>query len=78
MMQANTHNVIFTDQDFMAQAMELAAQAAQIGEVPVGALVVHEGEIERGKTSPTLITIDRIAKALNCSIAELMDDNLSH
>jgi len=36
------------------------------------------GEIERGKTSPTLITIDRIAKALNCSIAELMDDNPSH
>lgn len=26
------------DQDFMAQAMELAAQAAQIGEVPVCAL----------------------------------------
>ena len=38
----------------------------------------HMGEIERGQASPTLITIDRIAKALNCSIAELMDDNPSH
>jgi len=44
-MQANTHTAAFTDQDFMAQALELAAQAAQIGEVPVGALVVHEGQI---------------------------------
>ena len=38
----------------------------------------HMGEIERGQASPTLITIDRIAAALNCSIAQLMDDNPSH
>ena len=38
----------------------------------------HMGEIERGQTSPTLITIDRIDTALNCSIAQLMDDNPSH
>ena len=38
----------------------------------------HMGEIERGQASLTLITIDRIATALNCSIAQLMDDNPSH
>ena len=38
----------------------------------------HMGEIERGQASPTLITIGRIATALNCSIAQLVDDNPSH
>jgi tRNA(adenine34) deaminase len=44
-MQANTVQPAFTDQDFMAQAMGLAAQAAEIGEVPVGALVVCDGQV---------------------------------
>ena len=63
MMQANTHNVTFTDQDFMAQAMELAAQAAQIGEVPVGALVVHEGEIIGQGYNQTISAHDPCAHA---------------
>jgi len=63
MMQANTHNVTFTDQDFMAQAMELAAQAAQIGEVPVGALVVHEGEIIGQGYNQTISVHDPCAHA---------------
>lgn len=33
------------DADFMAIALELAAQAAALGEVPVGAIVVRAGEI---------------------------------
>lgn len=33
------------DQEFMARALELAQQAAQLGETPVGAVVVRNGEI---------------------------------
>jgi tRNA(adenine34) deaminase len=34
-----------TDEDYMQLALQLAQQAAQAGEVPVGALVVKDGEI---------------------------------
>jgi tRNA(adenine34) deaminase len=34
-----------TDRDFMARALELAADAANAGEVPVGAVLVKEGRI---------------------------------
>ncbi|MGI9307939.1 MAG: tRNA adenosine(34) deaminase TadA [Gammaproteobacteria bacterium] len=34
-----------TDLAFMEEALALAAQAEQVGEVPVGAIVVHQGEI---------------------------------
>ncbi len=34
-----------TDADFMAVALELAATAASLGEVPVGAIAVKDGEI---------------------------------
>jgi len=38
---------------FMREALELARQAAQAGEVPVGAVVVHAGEIAgRGFNAP--------------------------
>lgn len=33
------------DERFMQRALELARQAEQTGEVPVGAVLVHEGEI---------------------------------
>lgn len=33
------------DQDFMREALELARQGAGLGEVPVGAVVVRDGEI---------------------------------
>ena len=33
------------DSDYMAQALELAQRAGEIGEVPVGALLVLDGEI---------------------------------
>jgi transcriptional regulator with XRE-family HTH domain len=33
----------------------------------------HMGQIERGYKSPSLTTNDLIAKALNCSVAQLLD-----
>ncbi|HSH72403.1 MAG TPA: tRNA adenosine(34) deaminase TadA [Methylophilaceae bacterium] len=42
-----------TDQDYMKVALELAAQAAEAGEVPVGAIVVKDGVIiGRGSNAP--------------------------
>jgi tRNA(adenine34) deaminase len=41
------------DTNFMQQALDLAAQAAAAGEVPVGAVVVHEGQVVgRGFNQP--------------------------
>lgn len=41
------------DEDFMSVAFDLAGQAAILGEVPVGAVVVREGEIVgRGFNAP--------------------------
>ena len=34
-----------TDEDFMRVALELAATAAELGEVPVGAVAVKDGQI---------------------------------
>jgi len=33
------------DAEFMQRALELAQRAAELGEVPVGAVAVHEGEV---------------------------------
>jgi tRNA(adenine34) deaminase len=42
-----------TDTDYMQQALILAAQAAEAGEVPVGAVVVKDGVIiGRGSNAP--------------------------
>jgi tRNA(adenine34) deaminase len=42
-----------TDADYMRAALELACQAQTLGEVPVGAVVVRDGEIiGRGFNSP--------------------------
>jgi tRNA(adenine34) deaminase len=41
------------DEDFMAEALELARQAERAGEVPVGAVIVLNGEvIGRGRNAP--------------------------
>jgi len=41
------------DRDFMREALELAAQGAALGEVPVGAVLVQNGEIiGRGYNCP--------------------------
>lgn len=43
----NTHNPAFLEEDirWMRLALQLAAQAASQGEVPVGAVVVYDGQI---------------------------------
>ncbi|MDR2874381.1 MAG: tRNA adenosine(34) deaminase TadA [Methylobacillus sp.] len=42
-----------TDQEYMQIALALAAEAAALGEVPVGAIVVKDGEIiGRGSNAP--------------------------
>jgi len=42
-----------TDQEYMQVALELARQAAEAGEVPVGAVIVRDGEIiGRGSNAP--------------------------
>lgn len=44
---------MMTDEDYMRLALELAREAAAAGEVPVGALVVKDGEIVgRGHNAP--------------------------
>ncbi len=40
-----TEAIEYTDQDFMQRAFELAQQAEQHDEIPVGAVVVHQGKI---------------------------------
>ncbi|MDD5057183.1 MAG: tRNA adenosine(34) deaminase TadA [Sideroxydans sp.] len=51
--QAVTVAVSDTDQLFMRAALDLARQAALAGEVPVGAVVVKDGEIVgRGSNAP--------------------------
>jgi tRNA(adenine34) deaminase len=52
-----------TDQEFMQIALDLAQQAAAAGEVPVGAIVVKDGEIiGRGSNAP-ITTHDPTAHA---------------
>ncbi len=60
-----------TDLQFMAQAIELAKQASADGEVPVGAVVVHNGEIigrgrnrcEKGTSAVAHAEIEAITQA---------------
>ena len=59
-----------TDNDFMQQALDLAAQAAIAGEVPVGAVVVHEGiVVGRGFNQP----ISRADPSAHAEIMALRD-----
>jgi tRNA(adenine34) deaminase len=45
--------IVMTDADYMRQALELASRAQDAGEVPVGAVVVRDGEIiGRGFNAP--------------------------
>ena len=51
------------DRDFMREALDLAAQGAALGEVPVGAVLVQDGEIiGRGYNCP-ITTSDPSAHA---------------
>jgi tRNA(adenine34) deaminase len=52
-MTSNTANSLEQDQAFMSIALALAGQAAIAGEVPVGAIIVKDGEIiGRGSNAP--------------------------
>lgn len=44
-MNQSAHEFTHEDEQFMRRALELAAQAEQEGEVPVGALLVKDGQI---------------------------------
>jgi tRNA(adenine34) deaminase len=58
------------DDGFMRAALELARQAAQAGEVPVGAVVVKDGQIiGRGSNAP----ISRHDPSAHAEIAALRD-----
>lgn len=49
----NNEYLLELDMAFMQQALELAKQAGEAGEVPVGAIVVKDGEvIGRGSNAP--------------------------
>ena len=49
----SVENILSSDRTYMQLALALAHEAAQAGEVPVGAIVVKEGVvIGRGKNSP--------------------------
>ena len=51
--ESSTSHSVMSDSDFMQIALELAQQAAAAGEVPVGAIVVKDGEIiGRGSNAP--------------------------
>jgi tRNA(adenine34) deaminase len=52
-----------TDEDYMRQALALARQAAQAGEVPVGAVLVHRGEIIATGHNAPIISNDPTAHA---------------
>lgn len=59
---SNPH-LVMSDDDFMQIALDLAQQAAEAGEVPVGAIVVKDGEIiGRGSNAP-ITTHDPTAHA---------------
>jgi tRNA(adenine34) deaminase len=62
-MHKQDSNSVMTDYDFMQIALELAVQAGEAGEVPVGAIVVKDGEIiGRGSNAP-ITTHDPTAHA---------------
>lgn len=48
-----TLKIVMTDADYMRLALEMASQAQAVGEVPVGAVVVKDGEVVgRGFNAP--------------------------
>jgi tRNA(adenine34) deaminase len=61
---------MYTDEDYMREAIKLAHLAAQRGEVPVGAVVVYEGQvIGRGSNAP-IATYDPSAHAEMLALRE--------
>ena len=40
------------DQEYMGLALQEAEKAAQLGEVPIGAVIVRDGEVHRPRPQP--------------------------
>ncbi len=69
-MHVDPNSAPLSDEKYMREALLLAAQAAQSGEVPVGAVVVKDGEIVgRGSNAP----ISRHEPTAHAEIASLRD-----
>ncbi len=51
------------DQRFMRQALDLACQAARVGEVPVGAVLVQDGRVLAAAANQPIATHDPSAHA---------------
>lgn len=51
------------DEDYMRQALALARQAAEAGEVPVGAVLIHQGQVVATGHNAPVITHDPTAHA---------------
>ena len=59
-----------TDEEFMREALRLAREGAEAGEVPVGAVVVIEGEIAGGAWNAAISRNDPTAHAEILAIRE--------
>ena len=60
---ALSNNLLKTDEFYMTRALELAAQAGAAGEVPVGALVVRDGQVIGEGYNQPISAIDPTAHA---------------
>mgnify|MGYP002633917015 FL=1 len=60
---ALSNNLLKTDKFYMTRALELAAQAGAAGEVPVGALVVRDGQVIGEGYNQPISAIDPTAHA---------------
>ena len=54
------HSDMRADHAFMGVAMQLAAQASSAGEVPVGAIVVSEGQIIAEGSSDVILANQKV------------------
>ncbi len=61
------------DEVFMQRALELAANAGEVGEVPVGAVIVSDGEIVGEGANSSITTNDATAHAEILAIRDACD-----
>ncbi|MCX7919394.1 MAG: tRNA adenosine(34) deaminase TadA [bacterium] len=59
-----------TDEQYMREAIELAQSAAELNEVPVGAVVVYQGQIISRANNANITTTDATAHAELLAIRE--------
>jgi len=68
----NTDNTEFSSQDhiWMTAALNLAKRAAELGEVPVGAVLVHDGQIIGEGFNQPITLNDPTAHAEICALRD--------